>query len=599
MPLSQQSDESQTDWRSLALLAVSFALVVATGELARFLVIWRFLKRISWSSRDIWWMASAAYLALFLVAGTVVGTMGLLSRKLRSWNVAAFLLGIAAALCLAVMIPGLHVVAVAILSIGIAAQFARWLATSPRLRIRAFLRAAIVGNLAMSILATGLLVARNRADGRAIAADDTACSLEDNIVLIVLDTVRAASMGIYGYANATTPSLDSLTRESTVFDWAISPSSWTLQSHASMFTGRAAEELSVDWTTPLGRSETTLAEELRRCGVRTAGIVANHFYTTWESGLSRGFEHYEDYRRTIPQVLLSTSILQTNLVRSLAAARSWKARLGAIARLDLRVSHDKVAHLKPAPQVVDAALRWIDANRGQSFFLFLNFYDAHGPFRLPPTYATRFEPDTLGRNLYDGSIAYLDAEVGRFVAQLRKRGVLEHTLLVVTADHGDHFGERGLVGHGNSLNLPLLHVPLVIRYPARVPAGHRVETPVSLTDLGRTMLELTGARSAFPGSSFGRALVDDGWRARPVIAQTIKEIEAAPIDPAGKGPLRTAISDSLHVIVAHDGTEKVFRYRSDPMETGPVWTSTDAAQRVRIVKLREAALRHVRGGTLQ
>jgi arylsulfatase A-like enzyme len=136
------------------------------------------------------------------------------------------------------------------------------------------------------------------------------------VILVVLDTVRASSLSLHGYTKPTSPSLERLATQAFTFRTAIAPASWTLPSHASMFTGRWPHELSTGPWSPLDGTFPTLAEYLRDRGYMTAGFVANREYCSYEFGLSRGFVHYEDYRATPGQALLYTSIGQTAMQQS-------------------------------------------------------------------------------------------------------------------------------------------------------------------------------------------------------------------------------------------------------------------------------------------
>jgi arylsulfatase A-like enzyme len=119
------------------------------------------------------------------------------------------------------------------------------------------------------------------------------------VLLLVLDTVRAIELGLYGFTPSTSPALDGLGAAGVVFDQAFSTAPWSAPSHASLFTGRNPAELSIDWDRPLDATFPTLAEELGRAGYSTLGIVANTAYTSAETGLARGFDRYEDYRLTL------------------------------------------------------------------------------------------------------------------------------------------------------------------------------------------------------------------------------------------------------------------------------------------------------------
>src|SRR5262249_3466064 len=140
------------------------------------------------------------------------------------------------------------------------------------------------------------------------------------------------------------------------------------------------------------------------------------------------------------------------------------------------------------------------------FFAFLNYFDAHGPYLPPPPFNRKFgdggpQPDLMVRrtwspqeiqrsiDAYDGALSYLDEQLGILLDKLKNQHLLENTLIVVTSDHGEQFGEHGLFDHANSLYRPLLHVPLVISYPPRVPASIRISHPVTLVNLPSTILD--------------------------------------------------------------------------------------------------------------
>src|SRR5262249_26112196 len=131
-----------------------------------------------------------------------------------------------------------------------------------------------------------------------------------NVLLIVLDTVRAANLSLYGYPRPTTPQLELFAENGVSFERALSPAPCTLAPHATMFTGRFPHELSVDWVPPLDASYTTLAEYLSDRGYLTAGFVSNTRYCSYEHGLDRGFVHYEDYPVSPEQIVVSSSLVR-------------------------------------------------------------------------------------------------------------------------------------------------------------------------------------------------------------------------------------------------------------------------------------------------
>jgi arylsulfatase A-like enzyme len=175
------------------------------------------------------------------------------------------------------------------------------------------------------------------------------------------------------------------------------------------------------------------------------------------------------------------------------------------------------------------------------------------------------------RDAYDGAIAYLDQSLAELAATLARRGLSESTLIVITSDHGEEFDEHGVFEHGYSLYLPSLRVPLVIRWPGRVPAGRRVEVPVSLRDLPATIVDLVGLSRAspFPGQSLARY-----WRSgaaeRPANGAIRMEVSRAdgqpPWFPTSRGDMQAVVVHGMHYIRNGDGGEELYRIVSDPWE---------------------------------
>ena len=304
-----------------------------------------------------------------------------------------------------------------------------------------------------------------------------------NVVLMTLDTTRADHLGCYGYGRDTSPNLDRLADEAVVHERAYSTTSWTLPAHASLFTGKftTSHGARYDAEGPLrltsgidgpevwdnyrarglSRGETTLASVLSEAGYATGAVVAGPWMKA-VFGLGLGFDHYDD-----------------------EDIHSVSGRL--------------------AEEVTDAALGWIDGLElsgpdGAPFFLFLNYYDPHSPFGAPEPFTFEYlPPERRSRqalneranwvDLYDGEIKYTDLHVGRLFDGLRERGAWDDTLVIVTADHGELFGEHGLWGHGESLSQEEIHVPMIVRYPGSRGAG-RSDVPIQLVDVPALVLDL-------------------------------------------------------------------------------------------------------------
>jgi arylsulfatase A-like enzyme len=160
----------------------------------------------------------------------------------------------------------------------------------------------------------------------------------------------------------------------------------------------------------------------------------------------------------------------------------------------------------------------------------------------------------------------MDHVLDSLFAELRRESLLDRTIVVVTSDHGEQFGEHGLRNHGNSLYLPLLHVPLVVRYPARLAPG-RVPAAVSLSDLAATLLDLAGVKPRRPPA--GSSLVPVAARSagsRDVLAETEQLQSGGRDEPAGRGDMAALLTDSLHFIRNEDGTFELYAYRVDSAE---------------------------------
>ncbi|MGH7657200.1 MAG: sulfatase, partial [Gemmatimonadales bacterium] len=370
-------------------------------------------------------------------------------------------------------------------------------------------------------IAAGQPILRGLAERRALARLPNASAGAPNILLIILDTVRASSLSLYGYDQPTTPGLDQRAKRGAVFDRALSTTSWTLPSHASMFTGRYPYNFPASWEIPLGSEFPTLAEVLQEHGYATGGFVANLLYTQRESGLARGFIHYEDFRVSREQLKESTALGQ----RIYEWQGGW-------------VSAKRAYDRKPGEEVSSSFLRWVDQTRDAPFFAFLNYYDAHVPYRAPQPWRDRFKTGRRDRDRYDASIAFLDQEIDGLLEELQARGHLENTIVVLTSDHGELFGEHGLEGHGNGLYDPTLHVPLVIWYPPVVQTGRRIERPVTLRDLPATLLDLAGiANHPLGGTSLRPLFRGDTATSgfSPLLAHLRKGIKTPPDQPVSKG----------------------------------------------------------------
>jgi arylsulfatase A-like enzyme len=431
-----------------------------------------------------------------------------------------------------------------------------------------------------------------------------------NVLLIVLDTVAASHLSLNGYERATSTTLVELAERGIRFDSAQAAASWTLPSHATMFTGRWLHELSVGWLTPLDGSRPTLAEFLGARGYATAGFVANTMYCASDSGLRRGFTCYRDY--IFPEltafrtpVLVRRALVGIHPIVELLVDRPEFARLRPFGHEFWRLLVDD---RKPAKVANRELLDWL-SHREQPerpFFAFLNYFDAHAPYHLPQGRVHRFgiaptdsyrwgliqrwaELDktrlapweiAVAADAYDNCIADLDEQLGTLLDELQRRGALDRTWLIITSDHGESFGEHtGVFTHGSSLYQTELHVPLLIIPPGGSATKQVVKETVSLRDLAATIVDVLGleAGSPFPGYSLARFW--DGTSPAAPLQRGSSEpalAEVVPIDPldrdSGQFSKKTwplgSLNEGEWSYIRREGDlrEELFHVRVDPKE---------------------------------
>ncbi len=336
-----------------------------------------------------------------------------------------------------------------------------------------------------------------------------------SVVVVVVDTLRADHVGCYGYPRPTSPTLDALAASGVRFANVRSASSWTAASVASLFTGLypAVHGLQGNETV-LADGLTTVAERFAAHGYATAAFSANAAFVTPEQGFAQGFQEFH--------VLHGAEVPADSGEDKIPLDASWR----------------KFAKVATADVLTEAAVAWLAARSTRDpYFLYVHYFDPHAGYFPPPPYRTRMGVPVdaplagpaqwkfwidfkLGANrdqlptlaaLYDGEIAFADAEIGRLLAAVR-----EHTgappFVVVTSDHGEEFAEHGDLQHGTSLFEEQVRVPLVVTGP-NVPPGVVVDAPVSLVGVAATLADLTGTSTADaappPAPSFAGAVRGD------------------------------------------------------------------------------------------
>lgn len=370
-----------------------------------------------------------------------------------------------------------------------------------------------------------------------------------SVLLIIIDTLRADHVGYWGYERDITPFLDSLAASGTAWMQTQAQSSWTLPSVASILTGLAPREhgagASGGRMFGLSPSIPTLQRILHSRGMSTCAIL-NVIFLSEEFGFNRSFDHFD--------------------CRGITENRGTRR----------------------ANETSDAALSWLEGQNGV-FLAVVHFYDPHIPYDPPPPYDTLYADSYTGHlrsgelqldtmtsinrngevlspeglsamvDLYDGEIAFTDAELGRLLRYLRTSGLAESTLVIVTADHGEEFLEHSGLEHGRTLYQEVLHVPLIMSGPG-VPAGVRREEPSALVDVLPTILSCLDVEA--PPGLPGADLLAPVRASRDLPASNLLWSNI---------PQASMRRDSLKMIwYSDDGSTELYDLSSDPFEQDPL-----------------------------
>jgi arylsulfatase A-like enzyme/Flp pilus assembly protein TadD len=290
-----------------------------------------------------------------------------------------------------------------------------------------------------------------------------------NILLISVDTLRADHVGAYG-AEVKTPAIDGIAEQGVVFEKALAPVPVTLPSHTSLFTGSLPIFHGVrdNGSFRLADRHETLAESFKAAGYRTAAFIGS-FALDSRFGLDQGFDTYNDFYG-------DTSGFS-----------------------DFGISE------RPADEVLEPALSWLNDGGNEPWFVFVHIWDPHHPYSPPPPFRERHPGDP-----YTGEVAYVSDALGRLLSELEAQSKLDNTLIVFTADHGEGLGQHGETTHGMFAYESTLHVPLILHWNGVLPEGRRISSRVRLIDVAPTILELTGLNptEAHQGESLVPLILD-------------------------------------------------------------------------------------------
>ncbi len=367
---------------------------------------------------------------------------------------------------------------------------------------------------------------------------------QPDIIFIVLDTQRADRLGCYGYDKTISPNLDRFAAQATVFDQAVAPAQWTVPSHASMFSGLYPTAHQVLQSAQrLNYSHPHIAELLSVAGYETVGFCNNPLVGILNNGLKRGFQRFYNYGGAVPSVPSSSSRLPTPLNYLAESYTQALRRLSYpiqnfFGRSDLafqislnswltplwsKMANFKGQNERSVTDVVDFLYRRERLGSDQPLFLFLNLMETHLPFWPPGQYVDKVAPyfrdskeartimrtwnreayrwaaplseplaeleSAVLNDMYDAEVAYQDDYLGQLFHTLRNRKRQHDTLTIIVADHGDGLGDHGYMGHAFVAYQELVHVPLIIDWPAVWPERTQVKSPVSTRRVFHTMLD--------------------------------------------------------------------------------------------------------------
>jgi choline-sulfatase len=348
-----------------------------------------------------------------------------------------------------------------------------------------------------------------------------------SVFLITIDTLRADHLHCYGYNQIQTLALDGLAADGILFTNAFTPAPITNVSHASILTGLQPSSHGVtDFGLPLAPSHATWAELVKPRRYQTAAFIGSIVLDskTLAPGFNRGFDFYDNF----PEKRHAESPEKTP---------RWN-------RLERR-----------GMVVVDHAEAWMNAHPGGPKFVWIHLYDPHDPYEPPPPFSTQYKD-----HLYDGEIAYADSALGNFLDFLKKKGLYDHSLIVVVGDHGEGLGEHNEETHGIFLYDSTTHVPLIIKLPSGTDAGKSIAAQVRTTDLLPTALEILGIPppASLDGASLRPLLEQPADSERTLLGETDYPLLF------GWAPLRSIRAGGIKYIEAP--RPELYDLKSDPGE---------------------------------
>ena len=415
-----------------------------------------------------------------------------------------------------------------------------------------------------------------------------------NVLVIVMDAVRADHLPLYGYERDTTPNIRNLAKEGTLFTRSFCPSASTLATNASIFTGMYASIHGAHYSKnapnakPLSDKFTILAKVLSDKGYLTMGIVSNFIYLSRNFHMDQGFEYFDSrmkahfFKKTQPFYLRS-------LVRQILAL--------------IFPTHDYHVVYRKAEEINSVVFHLLDKLKKvkKPFFMFINYMDAHRPHIPPSPFDTLYpgksediktdQNNLMSRKImsfkrsitvkernhlisqYDGGINYIDFNIGNLIARLKKLCLYENTLIIITSDHGEAFGDRNLMEHGVSVYEDQVYIPLIIKYPNNKDQ-RIVNNLVSSVDIMPTILDVTGCE--IPANIQGTSLLKLGLvKTRSLISESFSDYSRLNLHVRPSRTERAIFSGPYKFISSTTGKKELYDLSKDPNEKENLYRRDD------------------------
>ncbi len=419
-----------------------------------------------------------------------------------------------------------------------------------------------------------------------------------NVILISIDTLRADHLSCYGYKKTTTPNIDRLASEGTIFLQNYSTGVWTPPGHASMLTGLYVSEHGVYDTRKLAEDIPTIAQVLKRHGYQTAGFVNNS-----QVGALVGFDKGHDKFVEVWKGVATGSLVE-------------RAVRGLIRKAREALGHQDMGAARTNREFKD----WIGNRETEKpFYAFLHYIEPHNPLNPPNPYRNKYLKDVELKNidgaktkkaahnpliclvedlnlnrdeieflisLYDGEIEYTDSKIAEIISILKGKDLYDDTMIIITADHGEHFGEHNMWSHVASLYKEVLRVPLVIKYPKEVKYTKEVKDYTQLVDIFPTVMEVTGVSKEERIKTSGVSLVYNGVNRyhEYVFAEWEGRVPYFIQDRAREGKNVELEKLKIHMAMIQDGRYKYIWKSNDTEELYDILNSGEELQAIKADK---------------